>query len=161
MKTAVLVIDMIKGMEEFMPKREITKLFPTIKKVLDKARAKEIPVIYTIHTPLGKEGIKIYSEVTPAENDIIIEKTKYSSFYKTKLDDVLKKLGVNRLIITGTATNWCVLSTSLAADYRELNTVLLKDCVAAPSDEWHELAIKWMLNTLEHFEIKTSESIKW
>ena len=161
MKTAVLVIDMIKGMEEWVPRSRIEKIIPAVKNLLDEARAKGMPVIYMIHSPLGKQGTIIYKELTPTEKDIILEKTKYSSFYKTELEDVLKKLKISNLILTGTATNWCVLATALDADNREFETILIEDCVAAPNNEWHNSAIKWMRNTLERFEVKTSKSLKW
>lgn len=158
MKTAILVIDMIRGLEKWVPKKRIEKILPNITRVLNRARKKRVPIIYILHRPSGSEGMKIYNAIKPTKKDFIIKKDKYSSFYKTKLDSLLRKLKVKNLILTGMATNWCVLSTALDAYYRGYKTILLKDCVTAPNDSWHRWAIKWMADTLYNFEIKTSNS---
>ena len=59
-------------------------------------------------------------------------KTRFSGFYKTELDEVLKKLGVRNLIITGCTTSVCVEATIRDAMYRDYLPVLLADCTAEP-----------------------------
>jgi len=148
-KSAVLVIDMIKGLEKWVPRRRMLKITPNIASVIKKARAKKVPVIYMIHKPVGKKGMKIYDRLKPAKSDFIIKKPQLSSFYKTSLEKLLKKLKVKQLILTGVSTHWCLLSTALDASYRNYKLVLLRDCANAPTDEWHNWAIKWMANSFD------------
>ncbi|MFQ6010109.1 MAG: isochorismatase family cysteine hydrolase [Candidatus Aenigmatarchaeota archaeon] len=149
MKKAVIVIDAIKGMEKWVPASRMKKILPNIKKVLDKARAKKIPLIYIVHTPLGKKGTIIYDTIKPAKGERKIFKKKYSSFYNTSLDKTLKKMRVKRLVLTGVSTHWCVLATALDAHYRDYKITILKDCVTAPTEKDHRLALDWLEGTID------------
>ena len=149
---------MINGMEKFIPRKSMQGLLPNIKRVLASAHAKKIPVIYAIHTPLGKKGTKIYDEIKKSSSDFLVLKENYSSFYGTNLEKLLKKLGVKRLILTGVSTHWCILSTALDASYRGYEIVLMQDCVAASTKEWHDWAIKWMKDTFD-LTIAASKSV--
>jgi len=156
-KTAILVIDMINGMEQWIPKKNMLGLLPNIKKVLATAHAKKIPVIYVVHTPLGKKGTESYNEIKKTSFDYLITKKQYSAFFETNLEKLLKKLGVKKLILIGVSTHWCILSTALDASYRGYEITLMQDCIAAPTKKWHNLAIKWMKDTFD-IELTTSNS---
>ena len=149
---------MINGMEEFIPRKNMMDLLPNIKRVLASAHAKKTPVIYVVHTTLGKKGTKIYEEIKKSSSDFLVLKKNYSSFYDTGLEKLLKKLGVKRLILTGVSTHWCILSTALDASYRKYEIVLMQDCVAASTKEWHNWAIKWMKDTFD-LTITASKSV--
>jgi ureidoacrylate peracid hydrolase len=77
----------------------------------------------------------IVSELTPRADDIVIYKTRFSGFYKTDLDETLKRLGVRRLIVTGCTTSICVESTVRDAMFRDYLPVLLADCMSEPIGE--------------------------
>ena len=55
----------------------------------------------------GEPGIEIYPEIAPQGNDIVIKKHRYSAFYGTDLEIVLRGLGVDTVIITGVTTKNC------------------------------------------------------
>jgi len=74
----------------------------------------------------------IVSELTPEAGDIVIYKTRFSGFYKTDLDETLKRLGVKHLIVTGCTTSICVESTVRDAMFRDYLPVLLADCMSEP-----------------------------
>lgn len=59
-------------------------------------------------------------------------KTRYSGFYGTQLDSVLKERAVKWLFITGCTTSVCVESTLRDAMFRDYSCVLLADCTAEP-----------------------------
>ena len=59
-------------------------------------------------------------------------KTRFSGFYQTELDNVLKKLGIKHLIFTGCTTSVCVDSTIRDAMFRDYQPVLLADCTGEP-----------------------------
>ena len=56
----------------------------------------------------GTWGSEITKELNPRENDVVLEKPKYSAFYGTDLNTTLKAFNINYLLFVGTATNICV-----------------------------------------------------
>lgn len=74
----------------------------------------------------------IVKELKPEKEDIVIFKHRFSGFYETDLDTILKKLGIKNLIITGCTTSICVESTIRDAMFRDYSCVLLEDCTAEP-----------------------------
>lgn len=74
----------------------------------------------------------ILPELTPKAEDITLYKHRYSGFFQTELDSILKRMGVNFLIVTGCTTSVCVESTIRDAMFRDYSCVLLADCAAEP-----------------------------
>jgi ureidoacrylate peracid hydrolase len=75
---------------------------------------------------------KIVNELKPQADDIEVWKTRYSGFYQTDLDSVLRRLNTKYLVITGCTTCVCVESTMRDAMFRDYSCVLLADCAAEP-----------------------------
>ncbi len=88
----------------------------------------------------GSWGHDIVDELAPV--DVKIEKVAYSAFYMSRLEWVLRKLGVGRLIVGGIVTNGGVATTVRDAHVREFDTTVLADGCAAFSDDVHEAAIR-------------------
>lgn len=74
--------------------------------------------------------------------DVVIEKIAYSAFYMTRLEWVLRKLGIGRLIVAGIVTNGGVASTVRDAHVRDIEAIVLEDGTAAFSDAVHRTAIE-------------------
>ena len=74
----------------------------------------------------------IVPELKPHADDIVIYKNRFSGFYQTDLDSILKQLGKKYLIITGCTTSICVESTVRDAMFRDYLAVVLEDCTAEP-----------------------------
>jgi ureidoacrylate peracid hydrolase len=75
---------------------------------------------------------EILDELAPELGDIIVSKHRYSGFYQTDLDMILKSLGVKYLVVTGCTTSVCVESTVRDAMFRDYTCLLLEDCLAEP-----------------------------
>lgn len=73
--------------------------------------------------------------------DYVVEKVAYSAFYQTRLEYILRFLGINRLIIGGIVTNGGVASTVRDAHLRDIDTVLLSDGCAAFREDVHEATL--------------------
>lgn len=73
--------------------------------------------------------------------DGAVEKVAYSAFYMTRLDWLMRKLGVEHLLVAGIVTNGGVASTARDAHVREFGLTVLEDGCAAFSTETHETAI--------------------
>ena len=74
----------------------------------------------------------IVAALQPGTSDTVIYKNRFSGFYQTDLDAVLKRLGVEYLIFTGCTTSVCVESTLRDAMFRDYACVLLADCSGEP-----------------------------
>ena len=87
----------------------------------------------------GGWGHSLVDELQPA--DLTIEKVAYSAFYMTRLEWVLRKAGIDTLIVCGIVTNGGVASTLRDAHVRDFRTMLLTDGCAAFSRDTHDRAI--------------------
>ena len=74
-------------------------------------------------------------ELKPEAGDYILKKHRFSAFYNTQLEDILKGLEVNNLVITGIATNVCVESTVRDAFYRDYNVFVPRETTASFTEE--------------------------
>lgn len=95
----------------------------------------------TVRAPNGAESrmlirdtwnTDIVPELKPQADDVVLYKHRYSGFYQTDLDAILKRLGVKQLVITGCTTSVCVESTVRDAMFRDYRCLLLGDCMAEP-----------------------------
>ncbi|MES2371578.1 MAG: cysteine hydrolase [Bacteroidota bacterium] len=80
----------------------------------------------------GNWGTEIVPALTPHNDDRVMYKNRFSSFYKTELDSVLKQLNTKYLIVTGCTTTICVESTVRDAMFRDYSPIVLEDCTAEP-----------------------------
>lgn len=86
----------------------------------------------------GSTGVNSIEEpdgLTRLEDETVIIKPRWSAFFKTDLDALLKKLGTTNVVLAGTTTPNCVRSTcydSIAYDYR---TLVLERCTSSQTDE--------------------------
>jgi ureidoacrylate peracid hydrolase len=94
-----------------------------------------------VTTPDGTEGqilirdswnTQIVCELVPEPGDIVVSKHRYSGFYGTDLELILRGLGIQYLVFTGCTTSVCVESTMRDAMERDFRCVLLADCTAEP-----------------------------
>ena len=75
---------------------------------------------------------EIVSELTPQPSDIVVTKHRFSGFYGTDLDVILRGLEIKNLVFTGCTTSVCVESTLRDAMFRDYRCLLLADCTAEP-----------------------------
>jgi len=154
-KTALLIVDMVRdftdpvGLVYYPQNREI---LPNIRRVLDRCREEGILVIFLQHrNRLGKVDNKAAAmrpnciegtfgvEIDPLlpvdeEKDYVIPKRRYSGFFGTDLDLVLRENQVKNLIITGTKTNCCIRATVTDAFYLDYESYVIKECVTTNSE---------------------------
>lgn len=132
-----------------------------------KARAKQeqIPVIYVndnfgrwrsdfnaqVKHCLGDQmpGRQVVEQLRPDEDDYFVLKPKHSGFFSTSLDILLEYLEAKTLILTGLATNICVLFTANDAYMRDFRLVVPSDCSAANTKQDHEHALDQIRSILK------------
>jgi ureidoacrylate peracid hydrolase len=80
----------------------------------------------------GTWNAEILPKLTPRQGDLVVPKHRYSGFFETKLDSILRARGIQHLIVTGCTTSVCVESTVRDAMFRDYHCVVLEDCTAEP-----------------------------
>src|SRR6266702_4162309 len=80
-------------------------------------------------------GKPIVAQLAPDPDDYFVLKPKHSAFFQTNLDILLDYLGVSTLILTGMATDICVLFSANDAYMRDLRIIIPSDCVASQDIE--------------------------
>lgn len=178
-KTALIIIDMQRdfcapgGFGEALG-NDITptkSIIPTVRKVLDAARAKKLLVIHTREghkadlsdlepaklrrsSSIGKKGPMgrilvrgeyghdIVDELQPLKGELVIDKPGKGAFYKTRLQATLQKHKIESLVVCGVTTHVCVHTTIREANDRGYECLMLEDGTAAFDPRDQEAAIR-------------------
>ena len=136
-------------------------ILPGVKALINGFRSVDRPVIFTSHAHTSREldgGIlawwwgdmcmegtrdaEIYPELAPLPGEKLIRKHRYSAFYNTDLETVLRCLGVQDLVITGVMTNICCESTARDAFFRDHRVLFVADGTASSDEELHISALR-------------------
>lgn len=171
-KCALLVIDMQDEFvkphwsPDWVP--EATRQVPRIKRLIEHCRSKSIPVIYSVYSKThnyldrpktGKfmpgryshldidfsvffvEG-RVWHDLAPQKDEIVIHKPSYGAFYDTPLETILKNKGKDTVIICGTLTNCCCGMTARQAYERSFRVIFGSDVTATDDPEMQEPELK-------------------
>ena len=144
--TAVLVIDVLVTQGDdtlYTPSPEEARVVENATRIVDAARAAGLPVVFCddAHIPgvdqelllWGEHGIRGRAVPNPAlgagsgERDFIVPKRRYSGFFGTDLDLLLRELGLKTLIAVGEDTNICVLHTLADAYFLGYESIVAED----------------------------------
>jgi len=98
----------------------------------------------------GTPGAAFYDPVKPAEGDLVVKKFRYSGFYGTQLENLLRALGRDTIAITGVATNVCCDSTARDGAMRDFKVLFLSDCNASFTQEEQQATLN---NFDKHFGV--------
>ena len=110
-----------------------------------------------IFAPKGSKDAEILKELRPLENEIVLPKTASGVFNSAAIDQILRNLGIENLVVTGVVTNNCVENAVRDACDRGYAVILVEDGCAAVSEELHLAAIRAMR---DHFaKIKTTAEV--
>jgi nicotinamidase-related amidase len=150
-KTALLIINMtndLVGWEGVRP------LVPRLQRLLNQARTCSATVLFSslafcnsgadsgqlgkFWKPIGKgevlvkgtQGVAILPELMPRAGEPVLERNRYSAFYNSELDRMLRDKGIETLIIGGYSTNFCCDSTARDANFRDYHVIVLEDGTA-------------------------------
>lgn len=100
--------------------------------------------------------VDIIDEIYPEPGDYIIDKYGYGAFHSTNLEDTLRSLGVESLILTGTVTQICVEETGREAFHHGYKTTMVSDAVSSYMPDLHAAVLKnfalkfgWVMTTAE------------
>jgi len=158
MKPAIIVVDMLKDNFKENPRnpflQEGRAILPNLQRLLDESRKRGFPIIFAcdsflegdfifrgrmkVHSLRGTKGSEVVDDLKPEVTDIILPKRRFSAFFKTDLDQTLRVFGVDTIIVTGMTTEVCVLMTAMDGLCHDFSVILLEDCSASRSREFHQ-----------------------
>jgi ureidoacrylate peracid hydrolase len=89
----------------------------------------------------GTWGAEIIDELKPQAGDIVVEKQRYSAFFATNLDMILKTHSIKYLAFAGVTTSICVEASLRDAFYLEYFPILISDATATPGPPFMQDAV--------------------
>lgn len=89
----------------------------------------------------GTWGAEIVEDLDVQPSDIFIEKKRFSAFYQTNLDNTLKELDINKFIVAGVRTDFCVESTVRDGFFRDYEIIMAEDAMASYFPALHKNSI--------------------
>ena len=160
-----------------LPDAQINIAIANIRRLLDAAHAANIPVYYTAQPPRQNpadrrlltdfwgdglqddENAQILDELALTEADTVLTKWRYSAFVRSPLEEQLKDLGRDQLIIGGIYAHIGCLTTALEAFMRDIQPFMVADALADFTEKEHRMACEYasgrcarVLNTAEALE---------
>jgi nicotinamidase-related amidase len=165
---ALILIDVINDLEFDGSEQLLRFALPmarALARLKERAHAAQVPVIYVndnfgrwqsdFHKQVqhcledGVKGEQIARLLKPGAEDYFVLKPKHSGFFETQLDILLQYLGVKTLVLTGIATNICVLFTANDAYMRDYDLIVPSDCVASNTKQENDYALKQLEQILK------------
>lgn len=165
--TAVLLVDVVNAFDFEGADRLIEHARPAVEAIADladRARAAGVPVVYANDnfeqwhetfdalvdrcTHPDAAGCDLVDKVRPHEGDYFVLKPKYSAFYETSLQTLLRHLGVRRLVLAGFAADICVLATAMDAAMRDYELVVPQDATASETTHAYEATLAHLRRVL-------------
>jgi len=158
---ALILIDVINHFEFPDGKtilRQALTVAPVLARLKKRAREAGIPAIYVndnfgqwrsemsklIQYCLRAEaaGRTFVEQLRPDDEDYFVLKPMHSAFYQTPLDLLLRELGASSIILSGLATNSCILCTAHDANMRSIQIIVPRDCCTARTTREHKQALE-------------------
>jgi len=162
-KTALLVIDMqYFFLDPASPSFTCGGLaiLPVLQRLIREFRAARLPVIYTrhVHHPdhidsglmgtwwrgmciEGTPESEVHRDLAPQPGEKVVLKHRYSAFYNTDLETILRCQGIQHLVITGIMTNMCCESTARDAYFRDYRVSFLADGTGSITEEMQQASL--------------------
>ncbi|MFC3226201.1 cysteine hydrolase family protein [Marinibaculum pumilum] len=157
-KTAMIVVDM---QNDFvangaaLQSGQAAAMAPRLAETLQTCRDKGIRIVFTAHVhrrdgsdmglyddlypPIadraalvdGTDGAEIFPVLAPQPGEHVIKKHRYSGFFATDLDLLLREWGIDTVVISGTTTENCCHATARDAMFRNYKVVFLSDATGS------------------------------
>lgn len=160
-KTAILVVDMLNDFVTGTLKCERgIAIVPKTAKLLDEARKNGVKVIFCNdahlkcidhefkiwgeHAIAGTKGAEVIPELNLCDKDYVVPKRRYSGFFHTDLDLLLRELNIDTVIMTGLHTHMCVRHTAADAFSLGYDIVVAADATDSFTREDYEAGINYL-----------------
>lgn len=153
---ALLVVDMLQYFSSIAK-----PILPALTGVVETCRSERVPILYTAHSHrdpkqdggmlgewwgdlilAGTREAEILQEIAPREGEKVLSKKRYSAFFGTDLEEQLRSLAIEDLIIGGVMSNLCCETTARDAFVRDFRVYFLADGTATSREDLHLATLK-------------------
>jgi nicotinamidase-related amidase len=104
----------------------------------------------------GSWGAQVVDEINPGDKDVQIIKHRFSAFWDTETDAVLRNMGIKTLFICGVNMDQCVMTTLEDASFLGYDTILIEDGTATTSPEFCVQSVLYNVKLLFGFVTRSS-----
>ena len=108
----------------------------------------------------GSWGAQVVDEINPGERDVQIIKHRFSAFWDTETDAVLRNMGIKTLFIGGVNMDQCVMTTLEDASFLGYDTILIEDGTATTSPDFCVQAVLYNVKLLFGFVTQSAAILK-
>ena len=160
-KAAIIVVDMLNDFVTGALKCDRgLAIVPATARLLQGARKAGVPVVFSNdahlkgidrefevwgeHAVAGTKGAEVIPELALCDKDYVVPKRRYSGFFHTDLDLLLRELGVDTVIMTGLHAHMCVRHTSADAFQLGYKVVVATDATDSFTEEDYKNGIKYL-----------------
>ena len=168
MKRLLMIIDMQKGFcvegHSLYIGQKAQEIIPVIGQLIDDYNKRDEKVVFTgdfhdkedaefemfpEHCVIGTEEVQIIPELyNTAQNKILIQKTRYSGFYQTNLEEIINDIKPDLVELAGVCTNICVFFTCEELRNRDYKVRVIESGVASFDEQAHHFALNQMKTVL-------------
>jgi nicotinamidase-related amidase len=161
MSTALIVVDMLNRYEHEdgeQLRESVRKIVPTLARLIENAHHANVLTIYVNDNhgdwtagrtqlsqwALGGTDQSVVEPILPRENVPFLIKARHSVFYETQLEYLLRREGIERVVLCGQVTEQCILYSALDAYVRHFEIVVPRDAVAHIHEDLADAALRMM-----------------
>lgn len=175
--SAILVIDLLNDFLDQWDEEERAILISRTNELIDHFRAAELPIIWVRQefepdlsdaflemrekgiriTIRGTIGAQFCAELHQHDGDHFVIKKRYSAFFQTPLEAILKRLDVGELTLSGINTHACIRMAAIDAYQRDLKVIIASDCVGSYDKRHGEISLRYLDGKIA--ELKTNQEI--
>lgn len=161
MNSAVIVIDMLNNYEHEdadVLRASVSEMVGNLSSLIADAQARDIPVAWVndnyqnwsagrpelVAQALAGAAPELVEPIIPPDEAPFVVKARHSIFYQTQVEYMLRRLGAERLVLTGQVTEQCILYSALDAYVRHFEVVIAPEAVAHIDPELARAALRMM-----------------
>ncbi len=162
--TCLLNIDLTQDCLRHLPATDVDRIIARTNELVGLFRSAEQPILWfrqefapdlsDAFLEMRERGVQAYVEGTSGAQldarldvrapDAVIVKKRYSAFFGTRLDEMLRHLGADTLILAGANTHACIRTTAIDAYQRDLQVIFASDCLGSYDEEHARISMRYM-----------------
>ena len=176
-RRALVVIDMINTYDHEDAERlreSAEEVVPVLSELVKRAREAGAPVIYVndnfgqwrsdqdalVEDALAGEHASLVEPIVPDEDALFVVKARHSIFYETPLEYLLRTQEIDEIVLTGQATEQCILYSALDAHIRHIPVIVPREAVAHIHEDLASAALRMMEVNMEA-EVVAAENVRF
>jgi ureidoacrylate peracid hydrolase len=107
-------------------------------------------------------AVEFVPELTPLQNEIVVQKFSHDCFYQTTMEDELRKMDLrpcrDRIVVTGIGSNNCVYHAVIGFHIRNYFVIVPEDCIHASRPEGQQFALSQFRSPAYNFNVNVAQS---